>query len=307
MTEAVISLAARVPGHARAMQLMIGSSIIMSFGGLIIRSMQDADAWQVNLHRAYAAVLGVLFILVLRYGRATFTHVRRIGRSGVLGGGLLATAGICFLQAITNATVANTLFILSAIPFFSALLARLVLGERLRRATLLAMAAAACGIAIMVGAGLSAGAGYGNTMALATALAFAAFAVLVRRKRHVDMYPVLLVSAPCIVLVAAVMRFGDWVIPWHDVMLCFLWGGVLTGVANWMFIVASRHLVAAELTLFMLLEFSLGPIWVWLFIAETPSRETIIGGSIVIAAVAAWALLQMQRKAVPEQPPADVL
>jgi drug/metabolite transporter (DMT)-like permease len=291
----------------RAVLLMIGSSVIMSFGGLIVRSMQDADAWQVNLHRAYAAFLGVLLILVLRYRRTTLKQVRGIGRSGLLGGAVLAMAGICFLQAITTTTVANTLFILSAIPFFSALLARIILGERLRRVTLLAMSVAACGIAIMVSAALSAGVGYGNVMALATAMFFAAYAVIVRRKRHVDMYPVTLVSTLGIMLVAGIARAGDWAIPWHDIVLCFVWGSVITGLAHWMFIAASRHLVAAELTLFMLLEFSLGPVWVWLFVAESPSRGTILGGSIVIAAVAAWALLQMQRRTGVEQPPADVL
>ncbi|MDH3714829.1 MAG: DMT family transporter [Gammaproteobacteria bacterium] len=307
INEAAVNAPVRVPGHARAVILMIGSSVMMSFGGLIIRNMQEADSWQVNLHRAYAAFLGVLIILLLRYGRTTLRQVRGIGRSGVLGGGLLGMAGVCFLQAITTTTVANTLFILSAIPFFSALLARLILGERLRRVTLFAMSAAACGIVVMVSAGLSAGAGYGNAMALATAFLFAAYAVIVRRKRHVDMYPVLLVATVCVFVVAGSVRFGDWAIPWHDVALCFLWGGVLSGIANWMFIVASRNLVAAELTLFMLLEFSLGPIWVWLFVAESPSRETIIGGSIVIVAVAVWALLQMRGRIVSGRPPADVL
>lgn len=307
ISETAVSRTARTPGHARAVLLMVGSSSIMSFGGLIVRSMQEADAWQVNLHRAYAAFLGVLLILVLRYRRTTFQQVRGIGRSGLLGGALLAMAGICFLQAITTTTVANTLFILSAIPFFSALLARIILGERLRPVTLLAMSVAACGIAVMVSAGLSAGVGYGNAMALATALFFAAYAVIVRRKRHVDMYPVALVSTLGIMLVAAIARVGNWAIPWHDIVLCFFWGSVITGLAHWMFIAASRHLVAAELTLFMLLEFSLGPVWVWLFVAESPTRGTILGGSIVIAAVAAWALLQMQRRIRVEQPPADVL
>ncbi len=57
----------------------------------------------------------------------------------------------------------------------------------------------------------------------------------------------------------------------------------------------------------MLLEFSLGPVWVWLFLAETPTYATLIGGSIVITAVAVWALAQMPRKPSGGPPPADVL
>ena len=48
---------------------------------------------------------------------------------------------------------------------------------------------------------------------------------------------------------------------------------------------AAKHLFAAELTVFMLLEFTLGPIWVWIFINEVPTIWTLVGGSIVISAV----------------------
>ena len=78
--------------------------------------------------------------------------------------------------------------------------------------------------------------------------------------------------------------------------ICLLWGGLLSGFANWMFIVASRHLVAAEVTLFMLLEFSLGPVWVWLFVAEQPSEWTVLGGLLVIGAVALRAAIELKGK-----------
>ena len=64
---------------------------------------------------------------------------------------------------------------------------------------------------------------------------------------------------------------------------------------NALFIAASRHLVAAELTLFMLLEFALGPVWVWIFINEVPTEWTIIGGVIVISAVILRALFELRR------------
>ncbi|GIS88096.1 MAG: hypothetical protein CM1200mP18_08060 [Gammaproteobacteria bacterium] len=35
----------------------------------------------------------------------------------------------------------------------------------------------------------------------------------------------------------------------------------------------------------MLLEFALGPVWVWLFMNEIPSRWTLLGGSLVGVAV----------------------
>ena len=70
-------------------------------------------------------------------------------------------------------------------------------------------------------------------------------------------------------------------------------GGVLSGFTSVCFIVASRQIAAAELTLFMLLEFALGPIWVWLFVNEVPSRWTLLGGALVIVAVVARSLVEL--------------
>ena len=292
---ATAEIAATPTRRGLAMLLMVVSSVGISFGGLIVRSMDGADPWQINFYRSISLATVILCILVYRYRGRTVEKVIGIGRPGLLGGAFLSVAGIAFLQALDNTTVANTLFVLSAIPFFTAALAWLTLRENLRRETLIAMVFAAFGIGLMVAEGIGAGSLYGNLMALTTALGFSAFAVIVRANRQVDMLPSLLVSSVIIFVLALVMRWGDLGITLKDVMLCFLWGGVLSGIGNTMFIFASRHLVAAELTLFMLLEFALGPVWVWLGVGETPTRWTILGGGIVIFAVTARALLEIRR------------
>lgn len=280
-----------------AMAIMIASSIGISFGGLVLRSMDDADAWQINFYRSLALVLAIMSILMIQYRGKAAIHVRRVGKPGLLGGALLAMANVAFLQSITNTTVANTLFTLSAIPFITAALAWLFLRERLHRETLITMFVAAFGVGAMMGEGVSVGSFYGNAMAFLTALCFAGFAVIVRRNRQVNMLPTLVLSGMLIIALSLAVRWGDLAISSKDILLCFLWGGVLSGVGNALFIVASRHLVAAELTLFMLLEFALGPIWVWLFINEVPTKWTLIGGLLVITSVTLRALLEMRRSA----------
>ena len=279
--------------RAWAMGLMIISSLGISFGGLVIRSIEAADVWQINFYRSIALVAMVALIMALRHGRAAMTQTHGIGRPGLLAGVMLAGAGICFLQSVTNTTVANTLFMLSAIPFFTAALARIFLGERLMLATMLTMCAAAVGIVVMVSGGIGAGSLYGNIMGLLTALCFSCYTIIVRRHRGIEMLPALMVSGCIIIVISLALSWGDLAIPLRDILLCFLLGGILSGLANALFIAASKHLVAAELTLFMLLEFALGPVWVWLFIAETPTRATIAGGAIVIGSVAVRAGLEL--------------
>lgn len=282
------------PRRVFAMVLMVGSSVAISFGGLIIRSMEDADPWQINFYRSISLIVAVTLILLLQYRKLAITYVKGIGQSGVVGGVMLGVAGITFLQSLTHTTVANTLFMLSAIPFITAGLARVLLKERLPASTVIAMMTAAIGISIMLSEGLGIGSTYGNAMGLTTACCFASFAVIVRRNRQTDMLPTLLVSGLVIMLVAFFLRIGDLDISLHDLLLCFLWGGLLSGIANWTFIIAARHLAAAEVTLIMLLEFALGPTWVWLFVGEEPSRWTLLGGTLVIASVAVRALVELR-------------
>ena len=283
------------------MVLMVISSVIISFGGLIVRSMEMALPWQINFYRSIALLGFVSVLIVLRFRRETFSVIGNIGALGCLAGVFLGCAGMAFMQALTRTTVANALFILGAIPFFAALFARILLKEKLKRATLLTMLVAATGLAVMVFEGITIGLGAGNGFALMTAILFALYAVILRSRRQREMLPALLISALVIIVVSVVVQVDDLVVSSHDLILSFIWGGLLSGVANWMFIYASRHLAAAEITLFMLLEFALGPLWVWLAINERPSAWTVVGGLLIILAVAVRAVVElMNRSATPK-------
>lgn len=282
------------PRRGFAMAMMMIGSTTMSFGGLVIRSMETADAWHINFYRSLAFVIVLFGVLLFQYRGDAFRRVSHAGWPGWIGGSLLACANIAFLQSLENTTVANTLFTLSAIPFITALMAWALLKEAISRATLITMIFAAAGIGVMIAEGIGGGSLFGNAMALVTAVSFSGFSVLVRRYRSVDMLPAALLSGVIIMAIALFIHIDTMAIPVHDVLLCFLWGGAMSGLANTLFIFASRHIVAAELTLFLLLEFSLGPIWVWLFINEVPTKMTIIGGALVITAVMVRAFIELK-------------
>lgn len=289
--------------HGYAMLLMVLGSVAISFGGLILRNIEVADTWQINVYRSLGMLAAIGMIIALQNRGRFLATLLSVGRFGVLAGVLLAGAGLAFIQAFAHTTIANALFIIGAIPFFAALLARLFLGERLRRATLVTMLFAGSGLVLMVVNGVSIGSGFGNLMALLTALSFAGFAVVVRYRRQVEMLPSLLIASTLIIAVSLPVTGGDLALPMKDILLCLFWGACLSGFVNWTFIIASRHLATAEVTLLMLIEFALGPLWVWLFVGEVPHRWTLIGGSIIIASVAVRAVHELLTKSRPEQTP----
>ncbi|MEM7291967.1 MAG: DMT family transporter [Pseudomonadota bacterium] len=289
--------------HGYAMILMLLGSVAISFGGVVQRHIEEADSWQTNVYRSLGMLLATVLILGYQYRGRALTVLAGVGGFGILAALLLTVAGIAFLQALTNTTVANALFILGAIPFFAALFARVFLGERLRRTTVLTMIGAACGLSIMLVQGMSVGFGFGIAMSLVTAISFALYAVIVRYKRQTEMLPVMLFSSLLIIVISLAVKSGDVSIPLRDIALALFWGGCLSGFVNWTFIVAARHLAAAEVTLIMLLEFSLGPLWVWIFIGETPAVATLVGGGLILVSVALRAGVEIVDKPRREQTP----
>jgi drug/metabolite transporter (DMT)-like permease len=63
-------------------------------------------------------------------------------------------------------------------------------------------------------------------------------------------------------------------------------GFILVPFAFIVLTIAPRYANSAEVELVYLLEAILGPLWVWLVIRETPSLNTLIGGSMLMASVA---------------------
>jgi len=286
-----------------ALMLVIGGSVAVSFAGVLARLMEGADALQINFFRGVGQFSFVLLVLLFSYRRGIVTGIRGIGRPGLLGAVCVCAASICYMEAMTTTTVANTLFVLAGIPLITAIMARVFLGEQLRRETVVAIAVASLGIGIMIGEGIGAGSAYGNLMALACATLFSTYTTIIRHNRARDMLPTVLLSSSMLAAVSFMLSGGDIAISRHDMALSLLWGVALIGVANWTFIIASRHLAAAEVTFFMLLEFAAGPMWVWIFIGEDASMPVLVGGGLVLASVAGRAWLQLsqgRRRRVPK-------
>ncbi len=45
-----------------------------------------------------------------------------------------------------------------------------------------------------------------------------------------------------------------------------------------------------------MLEVVLSPVWVWLVVGETPAAASLLGGGVILAAIAYQALGSMERK-----------
>ena len=267
-----------------------------------MRNINSADPWQIAFYRALAFLFSITLILFLRYRLGTVTKIYNVGYHGMVGGFLLMLTHLLFIHSIANTSIANTLFTLSSIPFITAILAFIFLKEKISLRTIVIMIFAFMGIFIMIKDGLESGGFFGNVLALVCAISFSSFVIVLRKSRNIDMMPVNLISGLIILIVCFVINRGNMKVSTQDILLCFLWGGILMGFMSSIFIFSTRFLLASEATFLMLLEFSLGPFWVWIFLNETISQETFYGGIIVIFSVMLYSLLEIKKTKITADP-----
>ena len=63
-------------------------------------------------------------------------------------------------------------------------------------------------------------------------------------------------------------------------------------------IFSTRHLLASEVTFFMLIEFCLGPIWVWFYFDESLSTNSLVGGLIILICVSLFTFKEIKRSQI---------
>lgn len=268
----------------------LAGGLSLSFGGVLIRFIEDANSWQVIAYRSGFLGLAIACLCVARYRGHVFRAYRAIGWPGLAAALILALGYPAYVLALLNTTIANALFLLSTAPMIAAVFGWLILHERVRRSTWAAIFGAALGVLVMVYEGLRGGGLFGNVMALGAALTFAAYTIAIRWSRGVDMLPALSLAGFFAAIMGVVGANGDMAVSERDLALCIVMGGFQAAFGFMCYTLSARHILAAEVNLLAMGEVVLGPIWVWLVIGEIPSELALFGGAIVLASVFSFAV-----------------
>jgi drug/metabolite transporter (DMT)-like permease len=281
---------------------VFAAGVLWSTVGLGIRLIEEAAVWQILLYRSISMSLFLYIVIRIRSGESPFSQVRHIGFPAVIAGLSLVTAYSGGIYAIQNTSVANAMLLFATSPFMAAVLGWLVLREPVRRATWIAIAVAIGGIAIMVADKSGSVVLKGSLAALGSALGFAIFTVALRWGKAGEMLPSVFLSG----IFAIIITFGvcqylklPLVLTVHDGSIAMGMGVFQVGAGLILYTLGSRSLPAAELALLSLAEVLLGPLWVWLFLGETATVNTLLGGAVLLLAIAGNAVSGKRRKPPP--------
>lgn len=275
--------------HTRAVWLMVAVTLMWSTAGVVTRHLEAARAFEVTFWRSFFTLVSLAVILPLWQGRGIWRRMRQEGA-------ILWVSGLCwsvmftaFMVALTLTSVANVLITMSAGPLLTALVARLFIGHRLPARTWTAIVIAGLGIAWMFGSQLGEGGWLGTLVAFCVPVAGAVNWTLVQRSQRqghaVDLAPAVLLGA---LVSSAVTLPLAWPLAAsaHDLLLL---GGLGLGqlaIPCVLSVVCARVLSAPEVSLLALLEVLFGIALAWLGANEVPSPQVLLGGALVMGALA---------------------
>jgi drug/metabolite transporter (DMT)-like permease len=263
--------------------LTTASAVAYSTAGYFTRLIH-LDVWTMLFWRGLFAGLFIACFIAWQYRRATLARMRAIGGPGLLVASLSTLATIFFINAFRRTSVADVTVIYATAPFATAALGWLWIGERERWTTLVASTAALFGVVIMVGGAVTEGHVFGDVLAFGMTLCMAVVMIVIRKHRETPMLPAACLSAFLSALVVWPLAQPGSVRP-TDMAYLVLFGSTQFGLGLLLLTLGTRLISATESALISALEAPLAPIWVWLAFKEVPSQTTLIGGTIVMAAV----------------------
>ena len=280
--------------------LAVAAAILFSTGGAGIK-VEAFTAAQVSAVRSGIAAL-VLWLWLRRLDQKRSVSWTR----GTLVAGLVYAAMLTlFVTATKLTTAANAIFLQSTAPLYLLILSPLVLGERFRARDLVYLAALGVGLAccFMGGSVATATASnprLGNLLGAASGLVWALTLISLRYVGRGDRSGSGSLSAVvagnafgCLVALPMALPLpAASAAEWATVLYL---GVFQIGLAYLCLAVAISRLPALEISLLLLLEPVLNPIWTWLIRGEDPGRWTIVGGAVIVSATAAKILYDARR------------
>jgi drug/metabolite transporter, DME family len=251
---------------------VLAAAVLFSTGGVAIKG-TSLSAFQVAGLRSGVAALALLLLLP--------ESRRGFGRDLLPAAFAYAGTLTCFVVATKLTTSAAAIFLQSTAPIWVLLLAPFLVAEPIRVRDLPFVGAAAAGLLLVfLGSregGITAPNPFvGNLAALACG-----------RDRSL---PATVLGNVFAVVLCAPFAFPMAPIVGRDLASILYLGVIQIGLAYWMFSRALRRLPTLEVSLLILLEPVLNPLWTWLFLGERPSALASLGGAIMVCALAAKAL-----------------
>ena len=270
----------KIPGYI----LCLLGGFFLSWGGLIIRSFETTDIWQILTVRSFFFIIALILFLVLTYKKNTITIIKNSGIPAVIAGLFLSLSFVAYIVAMSKTSVANVVFIISTQTIFLAVFGFLFLKEKINLKGFISIALAFVGLVVMLGDSINQGTLLGNIISFAIPINFTILVMIIRKHPELDMVPAIFYSGIFSgiygLFLASSLTFST-----NDILMGFFLGVPQLAFGFICVTIGTKTTKSVTVGLLMLLETIFAPVWVWIFLNEVPPLSVFTGGAIIISAV----------------------
>ena len=265
--------------HQKGILLAFIGVMLLTPDSLLIRLI-TVDTWSLLFYRSLIPGLFLLLCLIVYTRKNFFKFFFNAGKFGLLNSVFITASNIFFILALQNTNVANALVMVSLVPLIAAIISFIFLKEKLDIITNTAILLCLMAVIFIFYDSIGSGRILGDIFGVLTAVAVAGSLVIIRSAPTKNFIPSYVMGKLGTALFASLL-VTSFVIGSLDLSYIFLM--IFTVGFSFIFITfAPRFISASEVGLFFLLETALGPIWVWWFISEVPSFNTIVGAIFIV-------------------------
>lgn len=267
-------------------------AVLMSIDPIFIRFSGVSGYDTAFLFGLFSAI-SMPMLLKINDKRGIKEAVKQSGWPLLFAGILMLGSATGLVLSIKSTSIANTFIILSASPAIAAIFSWLLLGEKTNRSTIVAIIAVMVGIGIVVSGSIGSGNVIGDSLAMFSVICLSLMFTLLRKYQEVSRLASVALGG---LLLAIVMSFfaepGSYSMNTWLIMAAM---GLFTApLGRVMSMVATRYITAAEVSMTLMLETVLAPVWGFLFFAEIPASTSIIGGAVILVTILIYTFVTMK-------------
>jgi drug/metabolite transporter (DMT)-like permease len=282
---------------------VIGAAALFSTGGAAIKATGlSGIRGGLEIASLRAGVAAAAIAVAVPGSRRNWTW-----RTWLVGVAYAATV-ILFVLANKQTTAANAIFLQSAAPLYVLLAGVLLLHERVRGADVVVMLVIIAGLSMVAfgpqdAVDTAPNPVLGDAIAVVSGVTWAATLVGLRWVGRAEGGVSAAAGTAVVGNLIAFVVCLPWALPpsgdARDWALIVYLGVVQVGLAYLLLTAAVRHVPAFEVSLLLLVEPALSPVWAWIVHGEAPSGVAIAGGVLILGATAAKVWLDWRRSPAP--------
>lgn len=277
-------------GRIKAILYIVLAATLLSTGGVILKFV---DMNPMAIASSRGIISAIVVWLYLKKPNFTFSKPQVIGAFSYA----MMVTGFIVANKLTTAT--NAVVLQFTAPIWIVILGVWILKEKASWYDIVSIFIVSAGMFLFFIDDVGGGTLAGNIVAIFSGLALAGSTIGMRMQKEGSPVETTLLGHIITVIIGLPFLFSvNFTIT--NIIGILLLGIFQLGIAYILYATAVKYLTALEVILIMFLEPILNPIWVMLIHGETPSKFSLIGGTIIIVTVALRSILVSKKSKIIE-------